>query len=418
VLAIAGITTLAAAAPLALVDATVHTVSGSVFDPGVVLVDGEKITAVGDGLSIPPGADVVSLAGLHLYPSVIDAYTVLGLVEIGSVRGSVDLTEVGSWNPNVRTESSINPDSELLPVTRAGGVLVAGVFPNGGILMGRSALIRLDGWTWEEMTVVSPLGMHLRWPSMRIDRRPTAKVKLEEQQRAVDEKIEQIREAFARARAYRRAMEATAKPGGPVHERDPRYDAMIPVLERAVPLIVHAGDRREIQAALDFAREESLRVVLVGGEELAEVADRLARERVPVICTSTTNLPARRWAAYDNVYSLPARLAKAGVLFCQSSGGEATNVRNLLFKTGMTVAYGLEPERALRTITLDAARVLGVADRYGSIEPGREATLIATDGDLLEATTNVMRAWIAGREVSLESRHTRLYQRYKNRPRG
>ncbi len=406
-----------AAADTALTGAVIHTISGETLEKATLLISGDRIAAVGAGIPIPEDVEIVDLSGLHLYPSLIDAQTSLGLVEIGSVRGTVDTDEVGSWNPGLRAEVSINPDSELLPVARAGGILIALVVPRGGTLSGRSALIRLDGWTWEEMTVHSSVAMHLRWPSMRIDRSPQAVVKASEQEEAIASRLAEVRETFDRARAYRSAIKAGERPGGPFHDRVLAFDAVLPVIDRSLPLVIHAGDRREIAAALDFAREESVRVILAGGAELAEEADRLAKQGVPAIVNPIVALPGSRSDPYDTYYACPARLANAGVLFCFSSGGGASNVRNLPHEAGMAVAYGLDPGRALSAITLDAARILGVEDRYGSLEPGKEATLLATDGDPLEIGTRVVRAWIAGHEVSLASRHTRLYERYRSRPR-
>ncbi len=423
----------AGARPLALVGATVHPVSGPTLEGGVVLVDGARITAVGTNVTIPADATVVRLQGKHLYPGFVSPNTVLGLVEINSVPGTVDVAETGTINPNVRAEVQINPDSELLPVARANGVTSALVAPRaggggpfggarGGGITGTSAVIHLDGWTWEDMTLRAPAGLHVQWPSMAPVRAWWETRTEEEQRRERDRALQDLAGAFDDARAYLRAKDAEARPGVPRHDRDPRWEAMIPALKGEIPVFVHAAALNQIRAALRFCEQESLaRVVLVGGYDAWRVADELKRRDIPVILGPMLDTPRRDYEPYDAAFTAAVKLHRAGVRYCIGDGGQAftaMNARNLPYHASMAAAFGLPRDEALKAVTLYAAQILGVADRVGSLEPGKLADLIVTTGDPLEITTRVERVWIAGREASMENRQTRLFQKYDSRPRG
>lgn len=402
----------ARAAVTALVGATVHPVSGPAIPNAVVLVEDGRIAAVGANVAVPADAERVDLAGLHLYPGMIAANTVLGLAEVSSVAGTVDVAEGGTLNPNARAIVAVNPDSEIIPVTRANGVLTVVSATTGGVLSGTSALWNLDGWTWEEMRVREPIALHLRWPG-------GGRGNAEERNKRRDEQLNELTGAFADARAYAKAHDAGA-PKGRVHERDVRWEAMLPAIRKEIPVFVHANQAEQIEAALDFAEKEDLRIVIVGGKDAPHLADRLAAARVPVIVENVLSMPNRTWEPYDAAYTVAARLHEAGVPFCISTGDGAfsvANLRNLPYEAAMAAAYGLPAEEALKAVTLYPARILGVDERLGSIEPGKDANLIATDGDPLEIRTQVLRAWIGGRAIDMETRHTRFYERYRNRPR-
>lgn len=409
--------------PLALAGATIHRVSGPDLSPGTVVIgtDG-KIAAVGpDGaVAIPAGAERVDTAGLHIYPGWINANTVLGLVEIGAVRATVDVSEVGTLNPGARAEVAVNPSSELIPVTRANGVLVALTAARGGLISGTSALIALDGWTWEEMTIKAPVALHVQWPGMGLDRRPQAKKKIEEQIEAREKQIRELADAFAQAAAYWRAQEAAGEKDVPRHDEDVAWAAMRPVIAREIPVVIEANDLAQIRAALEWTAAAGLDMILAGGRDGWRVAGELARRRIPVIVNTVNDLPARNYEPYDTPYTNAAKLHAAGVTVLFSTGPGsfgAANARNLPYEAAKAVAFGLPRAAAIRGLTLAAAEVFGVADRLGSIDPGKDATLILVAGDPLEATGQVRRAWIAGRDVDLENRHQQLYEKYNARPR-
>jgi len=409
--------------PLAITGATLHRVNGPDLERGTVLVgtDG-RIADVGaaDRVPIPADAERVDATGLHVYPGWINANTVLGLVEIGAVRATNDVAEVGALNPGARAEVAINPSSELIPVTRANGVLVALTAARGGLIAGTSALIALDGWTWEEMTIKAPVAMHVQWPGMGLDRRPEAKKKIEEQIEAREKQIRELTQAFAQAAAYWQARAVAGEKGVPPRDEDVAWAAMRPVVERKIPLVIEANDIAQIHAALEWTEAQDLDMILAGGKDAWRVANELARRQIPVILNGVNDLPARSYEPYDTPYANAVRLHAAGVTVLFSTGPGsfgAANARNLPYEAAKAVAFGLPREAAIRALTLDAAEVFGMADRLGSIDRGKDATLILVDGDPLEAAGQVRRAWIAGRDVDLENRHQRLYEKYSARPR-
>ena len=400
----------------ALVGATIHTVGGADIPNGVVLMRGGKIAAVGAGVTVPPDATRVDLSGKHLYPSMIDADTSLGLVEIGSVKGSVDTNEVGRINPDVHVEVAFHPASESIPVTRANGILLALVVPNGSYLRGTSALMKLDGWTWEEMIEKTPVGMHMSWPRTATPVHGWEPKKSEDDIRKdKTEALKDLDKAVESARAYQKAKEAAAKGDGPRLDVDTRWEAMIPFVTGKIPLIAEANDVQQIEDAIAWGEKNKIPVIIQGGRDAWRVTELLVRKHVPVILGPTLSVPAREDEPYDTCYAQPAKLHDAGVPFAISAGGYF-NVRILPYQAGMAASFGLPKDAALRSVTLDAARILGVGSRLGSIEAGKDATLFASDGDPLEMRTQILRAWIDGREISLDNKHKELYEKYRNRP--
>jgi imidazolonepropionase-like amidohydrolase len=344
------------------------------------------------------------------------------LQEIGAVRATRDVEETGDINPNARAKVALNADSELIPVARANGVLVAQSATSGGVITGTSVMWKLQGWNWEEMTIKEPAALHVNWPAMVNRTRgwwDEGPVKSDEDQKKEREKkLKQVRDAFDDAKAYMKAREAMAV-GGPRHEYDVRWEAMIPALKKQIPVFVAADEYLQIASALDFAKDEDLRLVIVGGRDAWRLADRLAAQKVPVVYDEVLSMPRRSWEPYDAAYTVPGKLFAAGVPFCISTGtDDASNLRNLPYEAAMAAAFGLPKEEALKAVTLYPAQILGVADRLGSLEAGKDATLIVTDGDPLEIESHVKMAWISGEPVDLSSRHTRLYDKYRNRPRA
>lgn len=407
-----------AAEPVALEGATVHLGTGESLEGHTVLIEGRKIVAVGRSLQLPPGCQRIDLRGQHLFPGLIDMDSVLGLVEVSSVRGTVDVDEVGQLNPNLRSEQAVNPDSELIPVARTGGVLLALTSARSGLVPGCSALIQLDGWTYEEMTVRAPAFLHVRWPSMRLDRTRRGERGPEKQLEEREEQLRALDEMLAGARAYWRARQAPGS-GRPT-PADVQWEALRGVVEGLVPVALHAEGLAEIEAALRWTEAEGLRPVLVGGADAWRIAPELARRDVPVILGPAHELPRRAWEPIDTPFESAGKLHAAGVRIAFGMGGDgfaAANARNLRLEAAQCVAHGLPVPAAERALTLGAAEIAGVADRLGSLGEGKEATLFACDGDLFEPGTRVTRAWIAGREVSLVDKQLRLFDRYRARPR-
>lgn len=394
-----------------LVHCVAHTVSGPVVPDATVVVHDGRIVSIASG-SAGGGVDA---HGMHLYPTLVDADTTLGLVEITEVRATHDDREIGPLNANLRADVAFNPDSMLLPVAMSSGILVAGIAPDGKLIDGRVAVMTLSGWTREDMTVKSPAALMVTWPSMAIDRSPDAKPPVKEQEKTVRDNLRDLREAFANARAYERARHAV---GVPHPDQDVQWDAMRPFVQGELPVFVQADRLDQIEAALTWAQEDKVHMVLVGGTDAWRCADKLARAHVGVVYTRQMAIPGRDYESYDTGFSSAARLVKAGVPVALSSGGEAARVRDLRDLAGRAVAYGLSPDAALRSITLTPCELLGVSDRLGSLSPGKDATFFLADGDILDPGTHVMRAWIQGREVDLsKDRQKQLYEKYRNRPR-
>jgi imidazolonepropionase-like amidohydrolase len=398
--------------PVALTRATIYPVSGPAIEAGTLVFAGGKITAIGKEAAIPPDAEVIDLAGKHVYPGLFDALTDLGLVEINSVRATLDVRETGQLNPNTRAIVAVNPDSELIPVARSNGVLLALTAPSGRLMPGRSAVIQLDGWTWEDMALAPDVGLHIEWPQPPRPRSRRDSGELSESGPVPEQTAERLRKIFADARAYAAARQADAN-----FPRDARWESLQDVLAGKLPVIVHADDVRQITATVAFAEQEKLKLVIAGGYDAPQCESLLKRHDVPVIIGGVYRLPRRRGDDYDAPFSLPAKLKAAGIRFCISSQDRhgASSVRNLPYHAATAVAYGLAADEALKAITLYPAQILGVADRVGSLEVGKRATLFVANGDPLETATQVEAAWIGGRKVELNDRHKRLYRKYEEK---
>lgn len=392
--------------------ARIHTVSDGTVDDGELIVgDDGSIVAVGPAGTLDvAGLERVELGDLELYPGVIAASSSLGLTEISAVRPSNDFSEIGDHRARLLAYRAINPDSELIGVARQNGLTHVQVVPDGPLVRGRSGVLRTAGWTWEERLELGPNALHVSWPSMALDRSEDA-APMKEQRRQRAERQAELDRTVDRARAWAAASGV---------DRDLELEAWGPVVRGEMPVFVHADGEREIRAALQWAGRHELRMVISGGREAWRLADELAAAGVPVVLEQVMGLPSRDWDAPWTGYERAARLHEAGVKVVISLAPGAWNdslARNLPFHAGMARAHGLPDDAALAAITLHAAEVVGLGDRLGSIEPGKEASLIAVRGDLLEITDPVERMWIAGEEVSLENRHTKLYERYRNRPR-
>jgi imidazolonepropionase-like amidohydrolase len=425
---VAGAQDLLPAAPaqdhgIILTGGTVHTVSGETIENGVVGFNDGAITMLGDAsmmqiVQLAPGTEVIDISGHHVYPGLVAAHTQLGLTETQSVRATNDMNEIGSFNPEVRAEVAVNPDSTLIPVARLNGVLLAGVMPTGGRIAGRASVIRLDGWTWEDMSVRADAGLVINWPGVRAggslwggdDRGADRRIR-----RSLDE----IRDYFDTAAAYAAARDADA-----AHPRDLRLDAMRPYLGdahgaaavssggEAPRVLVAADDYDQIVSAVSFGAKRGIAMAIVGGRDAPLCAELLIEHDVPVIIDGVYRFPKRADSPHDEAYTLASRLHDAGVRFCISGADRDGNVRNLPYEAAMAARFGLDRDQAVRAITLTPAEILGVADRYGSLEQGKSATLIVTTGDVLEITSKVAHAFIDGRRVSLKSKQTELRDKY------
>jgi imidazolonepropionase-like amidohydrolase len=384
--------------PIALVGGTIHTVTNGVIENGTIVFDNGRITAIGQNVAVPANAERVDASGKHIYPGLIDAYNQMGLFEIGGIGVTIDLNETGDFNPNVRAQVAFNPETRHSGVARSNGVLVAVSTPGGGLISGHSAAMQLDGWTWEQMTLRPETGLVVNWPSSF-------------QERQYEESIRRLSDYFATARAYRTAHQAAPDR----HAFDARLHAMIPVLEGRTPVVVQANDVRQIQDAVAWAEREGLRMVLLGARDAGYVADLLAARNVPVLLTSVLTSPNRQWEPYDAQYSLPAQLHRAGVRVGITGGSSAGYANRLPYEAGAAIAYGLPADVALEAVTLRPAEFLGFADRVGSLEVGKDATLLITNGSPLEYATVVEQAFIEGRMIDMVDSHRRFFEKYSEK---
>lgn len=402
---------------LLLRGATVHTVAKGTLATGDVLVRDGRIAAVAE--RIEEKADrVLDLKGLHLYPGLVSAGTDLGIVEIPGVRASVDDRETGDYTPEVESWVAVNPDSELIPVARANGITHFAPIPQGKFLTGTSAMMATRGWTTEDMLLQRRTAMQFFWPAQTLTvpgpGSSTTIKPLDEQARERREKVLDIERFFREAEAW------SKRPAG--SPKVPAWEAMQPVLRGEMPLMIHAQGQREIRSALKWAEAlPKLRLVLVGGRDAWMLADELAKRKIAVIYSEVFQLPSRGSDSYDVQFTAPAVLHKAGVTVAISEGldrASASGQRNLPYIAAQAAAFGLPQEAALAAITLVPAQLHGVADRIGSIEVGKDASLFTATGDILDIRSQVKQLWISGAEQSLESKHTRLAQKYRSRPKA
>jgi len=391
--------------PIALVGATIHTVSGPTIENGALIFDNGIITQVASAktIRIPTTVRVIDVSGQHIYPGIIAAKTRLGLTEIAAVRAMQDTNEVGNITPEVRACVSVNPDSTLIPVARTNGILTALTLPTGGLVPGRASIIQTDGWTWEDMTIAPDAALVINWPSTyKSKNRWTGKPNDQNKNNS----IETLTNLFAAARAYHASTET--KP-------DLALEALKPYITEGStqkPIIANANTVDQITSAVHFANENNLRLIIMGARDALLCAQLLKEYKVPVILQSTHSFPNRADAPFDDAFTKPASLQAAGITWCLAPSDIDANVRNLPYEAATAVAYGLDQKTAIRAITLAPAQILGLSNRLGSIQPQKEATFIVTDGPLLEIATNTTQAFINGRQIDLTNKQTKLRDKY------
>ncbi|WP_396223332.1 amidohydrolase family protein [Gemmatimonas sp.] len=401
--------------PVVLKGATIHTVTKGTITNGTIVMERGKILAIGGPeVAAPRGAKVVDVTGKHIYPGLIDAYSTVGITEIGAVDVSSDINELGDFNPNVRPEVAINAESRHIGTTRSAGVLVAFATPGGGLISGLSSAISLEGWTWEEMSMKGAAALNVNWPDPNARPRrfgggppPGFGGRPQPAPKTYAEQVEELRNFFGEARAYRDALKA-----GQTVRTDTRYAAMIPALNGEIPVVVAAEGAAQINDALTWGKQEGVKLVIRGGRDAVKVASRLKAENVPVILTSTMSAPARSDDGYDEAYGTPAALFKAGVRFAIAGEGNALYSYRLPWDAGVAVAFGLPEEEALKAVTINAAEFMGVADKVGSLEVGKEATLVITTGTPLDMTTNIIQSYIQGREIDMNDMQKQFFKKY------
>ncbi len=409
----------AAEAPLFIRDARVVTVSGAVLEKASIVVKDGLIASVGSGLAAPEGARVIEGQGKTVYPGLFDGLTTLGLVEVGQgAPGTVDTSETGDVNPHAKAWVALHPDSELLAVARAFGITTALSAPNGGLISGQSAVIRTVGDTPMALTVKGPVAMHMRYPNgapvldfsqgfPNVEPK-SFEERLKDRKKNQEKELARLHDLIEEARAY-----GAGQSGGLDEKVDLPMGALALAASGQIPVVMRANSEADIKGAIRFADENKLKLIIAGGAEAWRCIEELKKSDTAVLI-GVDQLPTREGDPYDAPYANAATLHRAGVRFAIVTD-DASNSRNLPFEAAMAFAFGLPREAALRAITLAPAEIYGVSKQLGSIEAGKAATLIMTNGDILDHRTSITNVIIDGRETSLDNKHQRLYDRYKAR---
>ncbi len=399
---------------IALTNATIHVGNGQVINNGTVVFKNGKITEVGTTAAMA-GAKIIDCSGKHIYPGLILSSTQVGLIEVPSVRATIDASELGELNPSIRSLVAYNTDSKVINTLRPNGILLANIVPDGGIISGSSSVVQFDAWNWEDAAYKADNGIHFRMPSLLARRRGFgggggnfgAQPAVDPVKRGL-EQIENVKAFFREAKAYL----AEGK-----HEAtNLKFEAVKGLFEKKQKLFIHCNIVKEMLLAVDFTKEFGFNVVLVGAVDSWQIADLLKQNNIAVILNQLHNLPTMIDDDIDQPFKTPAILQKAGVLFALNDDDENTRSRNLAFNAGTASAYGLTKEEALSAITLNAATILGVADKTGSIETGKDANILVSEGDLLDMRSNIIdQAFIQGRQVDLHNKQTQLAEKYETK---
>ena len=414
------------AGTFAITNARIVTVTGAVIEKGTVVIQDGKITAVGASVSVPGNAEKIDGNGLSVYPGLIDAGTNLGLAEIPlGANATMDMNELGAMNANAKAITAINPHSSHVNVTRVNGITTVQSAPGGGMIAGQAALINLNGSTQADMAVLPTSGLVINFPRISTfggfgggggfgGQQPP--VDFNEAVRRRDTQIDELKKIFKNAENYARAKEAYGKDKTlPAPTTDLKLEAMVPYIRGIRPIIFTVERERDIRAVVKFVNEMKVRGIIAGGQEAWKAADELKKNNVAVIYTNIYNLPVRDDDAYDFLFEAPAKLQQAGVKFAIGTGDQGAEVRDLPYHAGIAGAFGLPKDEALKAVTLYPAQILGVDDQLGSIDVGKIANIVVTDGDILEPRTNIKYLFIGGRLLPLTSRHTELFESFKDR---
>jgi len=398
-------------------NAMIHPVTGPAVAGGDLLIENGKISAVGKGLQAPPGAEVVDAAGLAVYPGFIDAYTHYGLMEIGAIAATVDYREMGKENPEVRVAWAINPASAHFGTGRVTGTTTALVAPAGGTFPGLSALVKMDGWTLPEMQVREVATSLINFPMT--PRPPKEGVAAQQESKAdvTSKLVEKIKDYLKEARRYLETKKlAAANPAVPAPAPNPKFEALAPVLDGTLPVIISVEKAKDIELAIKFVRDEKLKAIFRGCIQGYQVADKIKQAGIPVIIDSLYTGPSDPEDGYDAPYRNVAGLAQAGVTICFSSGDDPSSGKDLPYHAAKAVAFGLDRDEAIKALTINPARIFGLEARLGSLEPGKDADFFLTTGDPLDAKSEVKLLFIGGRKIDMSNWWEDLYRRWNSRP--
>jgi imidazolonepropionase-like amidohydrolase len=393
-----------------------YTITNGIQESTDILFENGKITKIGKNLTAPAGAETIDVSGKHVYPGLIASYTQIGLTEIGAVNASNDYNEIGNYTPEVNAAVAYNADSEIIPVVRAHGITHAFVYPSGGTIPGRGSFVQLDAWTNEDATIVKDAGLLLSWPRMSVISAWWMQLTPEKQKEEIIKNLKELHDFFAKAKSY-----ADLKKAKKLDFKDQRMEAMYDYITGAKKVFVSASSFKEIEAAVNLIKKYQLNAVLVDAADALKAVDLIKEANIPIILKMTLSVPNHEDEAYSQFYELPSLLAKNGIPFVLSGAGrgmlgQSWGNSNLAFSAGHAVGFGLSKEKALESITLTAAKVFGVEKELGSLEVGKEATIVVSKGDILDPLTHkVLLEFINGRKVDLDNRHKRLYSKFKQK---
>lgn len=396
---------------IAIKGATIIPVVGEDITDGVILIKDGKIEAVGKNVAIPQNAQIIPAKGLFAYPGMIDGCSYLGLQEISSIRATVDYRETGTFNPQLKTVEALRPDSIHIPIARANGITAAVLVASGGLISGQCGLVRLVGWTPEEMVVKSSVAMCIQFPSI-----PRFRRRVETQPREqTSKRIEELKEILNKARYYQKRKEMAKKNLNlPLPEFDEKLEFLLPVINGKLPVMISVYAEKDIQAAIKFVEEEKLKAIFFGVTEGWKVSGDIKKSGIPVVFGSLNAMPSKWEDGYDAIYRNPRVLAKAGVKFAFSSQS-ASLAKDLPYNAAKAAAFGLDKKEALKGVTIYPAQIFGVDKMMGSLEKGKVANIVLADGDILELRTNIKHVFIDGKEVDISNRYTELLEKFKKR---
>ena len=404
--------------PIILKGGIIHTVSTDVFEGYDILFSKGKIVRIEKNIMASPETDVYDVFGKHIIPGYIAPITRIGLVEIGLVKQTRDFAERGSFNPNVKANVSYNPDSDLIPITRSNGVLVVNSVPAGGRISGQSSVMMLDGWTWEQATLKHPSGLHINWPSMRINYGANVKKSEKQQKEEIQKSIRDLDHMVRDVRAYFQRIKQRSRIAGERQKSDLRLESMIPFVVEKKKIFIHADEARQIKSAVEWAKKNDLKIIIVGGSDSWRLTDLLVKNNIPVVIDQVEKIPTRRFEPIHLSYKLPFLLKQAGVQFCLNTiigYPHDGNIRNLPNEAMRAAAYGLDKSEALRSITLSTAEILGVDDMIGSLDIGKDATFFISETPPMEMNPKILMAFIQGKEVDLNNHQKMLYKKYQEK---
>ena len=404
--------------PIILKGGIIHTVSTDIFEGYDILFSKGKIVRIEKNIMASPETDVYDVFGKHIIPGYIAPITRIGLVEIGLVKQTRDFAERGSFNPNVKANVSYNPDSDLIPITRSNGVLVVNSVPAGGRISGQSSVMMLDGWTWEQATLKHPSGLHINWPSMRINYGANVKKSEKQQKEEIQKSIRDLDHMVRDVRAYFQRIKQRSRIAGERQKSDLRLESMIPFVVEKKKIFIHADEARQIKSAVEWAKKNDLKIIIVGGSDSWRLTDLLVKNNIPVVIDQVEKIPTRRFEPIHLPYKLPFLLKQAGVQFCLNTiigYPHDGNIRNLPNEAMRAAAYGLDKSEALRSITLSTAEILGVDDMIGSLDIGKDATFFISETPPMEMNPKILMAFIQGKEVDLNNHQKMLYKKYQEK---